>query len=233
MDRRNFVIGAACTGALALAEGLRPRRHVSLLQGSGLDPQIPTSFGRWRVELGNDVIAPKVPGTLEDKLYGEIVTHSYHDALEHLPGMMLLIAYGQSQSDLLQLHRPESCYPAVGFSVSQRNSVSIPLPGAAALPSVAMTAVQGERVEDIVYWARLGEYMPQTAGEQRTDRLKTAVEGYIPDGALVRASAVRRGDQAPNHGAVATFLRDMVMAMAPKNRAVLIGKTRGDALGGR
>jgi len=229
MDRRDFIIAGACTAALATAEYLRPRREVNLLHGSSLEPQIPSAFGNWRVDTGDEVIAPKVPGSLADKLYSAIVSHSYRDTTGRLPSIMLLIAYGQSQSDLLQLHRPESCYPAVGFNITQRNAVSIPLPGAAALPSVAITAVAGPRVEDIVYWARLGEYMPQTAGEQRTDRLKTAIAGYIPDGILVRASALR-GQEAPHHGDVATFLRDLVMAMAPDHRAVLIGQERAQAL---
>jgi EpsI family protein len=232
MDRRDFIIGGLATGALALAEGLRPRRLVNLMTGKSLDPQIPLAFGRWQVEPGEEIITAKVPGGLSDKLYSELVTHSYHDTTGALPSIMLLIAYGQSQSDLLQLHRPESCYPAVGFNISSRKPVSVALPGVAAVPSVALTAETSQRVEDIVYWARLGEYFPQSAGEQRKDRLKTAISGYIPDGVLVRASALRT-QGGPAHGIVVQFLGDLVMAMAAANRAVLIGQERKDALIGK
>ena len=32
---------------------------------------------------------------------------------------MLMIAYGESQSDRLQLHHPEVCYTAQGFRVTR------------------------------------------------------------------------------------------------------------------
>ena len=142
---------------------------------------------------------------------------------------MLLIAYGAAQSDLLQLHRPESCYPAIGFSISNRSLVDIAMPAGVKVPGVHLTATAQERVEDISYWARLGEYLPQTAGDQRQDRLRTALQGYIADGILVRASMIRNGS-APNYAKLDAFLGDLLSSLDPAKRPALIGSARAKAM---
>ena len=142
---------------------------------------------------------------------------------------MLLIAYGASQSDALQLHRPEACYPAVGFSIAARRLSALAVGTTVSIPSVTLTAKAEGRSEDIVYWARLGELLPQTAAEQRSDRLATAMRGYVGDGVLVRASMVRLGEQ-PVYAMLDQFLAEMVVALPPVARPVLIGSTRAAAL---
>ncbi|MEO8723320.1 MAG: exosortase C-terminal domain/associated protein EpsI, partial [Sphingobium sp.] len=138
--------------------------------------------------------------------------------------IMLLIAYGASQSDLLQLHRPETCYPAVGMAITARRFAQIALGARAHLPVVELTAESGGRIEDIVYWTRLGEYLPLTAGEQREDRLKAAMAGYIGDGILVRASILRADDtQPPEWDTVANFLAEMVGRISAPHHKALIG----------
>jgi EpsI family protein len=220
-DRRDFLIGGGCAVALGLAEYLRPRRIVELLGQTRLDTAVPRVVGKWSAEMGGDFVVPQREGSLADRLYSEQVMRNYRlDA--NTPPIMLVIAYGRSQSDDLQLHRPESCYPAVGFSIAERHLIDLPLRPGAALPSVAMTAVAEERVEDIVYWTRVGEYLPQTAGQQRRDRLKTSLDGYIGDGVLVRASMIRPGP-LPEHAQVERFLTAMVSAMQPAVRPAFIG----------
>ncbi|WP_164852732.1 exosortase-associated protein EpsI, V-type [Novosphingobium umbonatum] len=231
MDRRDFLIAGACAAALGGAQALKPRRMVNLLDGPELDPVIPRKFGRWTTDFDTEIVAPKVPGSLEDKLYSEIVSHTFRDTAGKLPSVMLLIAYGRSQSDLLQLHRPESCYPAVGFSISNRKLIDMSLPKGQNLPAVEMTATAGDRVEDIVYWSRLGEFFPQTAGQQRRDRLKAAMQGYVGDGALVRASTLRGADNnTPYFPALQSFFGDLVQGMPNAQRKVLIGTDRAKAL---
>jgi len=231
MDRRDFLIAGAAAAALGGAQALRPRRMVNLLEGPKLNAVIPRSFGTWTTDVDSEIITPKVPGSLEDKLYSEMVSHTYRDTTGKRPSVMLLIAYGRSQSDLLQLHRPEACYPAVGFVISNRELIDLPLSHGQSMPAVEMTASTAERVEDIVYWSRLGEYFPQTAGQQRRDRLKAAMQGYIGDGALVRASTLRGADNnTPYFTALQSFFSDLVQGIAPAQRKVLIGTDRAKAL---
>ena len=68
----------------------------------------------------------------------------------------------------------------------------------------------------------MGNSFPQTAEAQRSEKLKLAFQGYIPDGILVRASHVR-GEDAPKNVDLARFLAEMVGAVHGKDRMALIG----------
>lgn len=229
--RRDFLLGGACVAALGVAEYLRPRQILRLFAADDIGTIIPEGFGTWRPFIGGSVLSPPTEGSLADQLYAETVQRIYHDGSDASP-VMLLVAYGPAQSDLLQLHRPESCYPAFGFAIRERALFAMPARAAAptpAIPAVRLTAALGGRVEDVVYWARLGERLPQTAGEQRTDRLRIAMEGYVADGVLVRASAIRDDSGQPQHARVARFLQDMMAAVPAGQLKALIGTTRAEA----
>lgn len=231
IDRRDALIGLGCALALGAGEALRPQRTLSLRGHGTLESQIPKHFGPWHVEPGGDLVAPRIPGSLADRLYSETVTRIYGTAEQSIPAIMLLIAYGGTQSDMLQLHRPESCYPALGFAIEQRCFTDLPLDRGVAVPAVALTAATSSRTEDIVYWTRLGEYLPRTAGEQRMDRFRTALRGYIGDGVLVRASVIRGSEAPPQFPLLETFLTALVRALPAGRRRVLIGSDRAAAIG--
>lgn len=222
--RRDMLFGAACIAALGCAEALRPRTPLVLMKDMPLSDLVPPDLGDWTVGDSGDIVVPKVPGSLADRLYTDTLTRRYYN-VETRQQIMLLIAYGKAQSDILQLHRPESCYPAVGLPIQNRIEHDIALPGAAAIPAVALTASAGSRTEDILYWTRLGEYLPRSAADQRSDRLKTAMSGIIGDGVLVRASILRWGD-TPAYDVLDGFLADLVEAMPADARAGLIGSVR-------
>ena len=229
-DRREFLIGGVGVGAFGLAEYLKPRRTVRLFTGFTLEQAVPKRFGHWREHPGGNVIAPAAPNSLADRLYSATLTRIYYPADESGPPVMLLIAYGGEQSDLLQLHRPETCYPAVGLAIAQRELGAVPLRGGAQVPSVMLSAVSQERVEDIVYWTRLGEALPRTASEQRSDRLRAAMVGTIGDGILVRASTIRF-DGAPAWPYLTRFLGELVTALPPKARPGFVGSERAGSIG--
>lgn len=232
MHRRDILIGGACVAALGVAEALRPRRIVTLKERPGkLADMIPRRFGDWQSAEGGDIVVPRTPDSLSDQLYGDVLTRMYSpvNALASA-NIMLLVAYGRSQTDALQLHRPESCYPAVGFTISGRRLVDIPLTRNAAIPGVELTAENAGRVEDIIYWSRLGEYLPQTAGDQRRDRLKTAMQGIVPDGILVRCSMTRTGPQ-PRFNELLAFLSGLMTVINPVDRRVMIGTELNRKLG--
>lgn len=227
IDRRDFLIAASCIGALGTAEALRPRRRVNLLGDRDLSAGLPRKFGAWSAQEGGDIVVPQTDGSLAARLYSKQIIRTYARG-DDRPPVMLVIAYGASQSDELQLHRPESCYPAVGFAIRDRRFVTLPIGADATVPAVALRAISSERQEDILYWTRLGEYLPRTAGEQRRTRLATALQGYVGDGVLVRASMVRT--DRPNFDALSDFLRDLVRATQPDIRRVLVGTARSAAV---
>jgi EpsI family protein len=228
--RRDFLIGGACIAALGVAEALRPRTLLTLMPQQALTNLVPKQIGPWVLGEGGDIVVPEIPGSLSDRLYADTLTRLYINTKTGAQ-VMLLIAYGRAQSDILQLHRPESCYPAVGLAIQSRRNDDIALGKGAVIPAVALTAGEGIRMEDIVYWTRLGEYLPRTAGEQRRDRLNTAMDGIVSDGVLVRASTLRMGpDAAPGYGMLNGFLAELVNAIPQASRPGFIGTERARAL---
>ena len=227
--RRDLIAAALCFTGLGAAEWFRPRRLVRLLPvGQTLATMIPSRFGKWGVEENDNVVMPPAEGSLADQLYDELLVRSYSDS-EELPPVVLLATYGVNQSDGLQLHRPESCYPAVGFAIVGRILQQLTIAPGISIPVVWLTAKLADRTEDIVYWTRLGNDLPQSAAEQREARLKAAIAGYTGDGVLVRASVVRTV-VGPQHARVAEMLRDAILAVKPSLRSALVGSGIGDRL---
>jgi EpsI family protein len=228
IDRRQVLFGGACLLSAAAAEGLRPRRRLSLLGGGILEEITPTKFGTWEeVKIGS-VLQPREEGTLSAKLYSQIVGRVYQDRITGT-FVMLALAYGDTQSDLLQLHRPETCYPAFGFTISDLEMTQVEFAGGAVLPTRSMVASAPDRVETVMYWTRLGESIPTSTAEQRIDKFKAAIAGYIPDGLLVRCSTP--GDGRRNELTInSSFLRNLILALAPVRRPAFIGTRLAHAL---
>lgn len=231
IERREFMFAGACAAALGTAEWLRPREMRLLLpENEKLTNVIPMHFGGWDAGGGGDIVLPDMEGSLAAKLYSERVARSYRrTAGNRIQDVMMLIAYGRSQSDVLQLHRPEKCYPATGFAVTASKLFALPIAKGVAVPAVMLTAEMGSRVEDIIYWTRLGELMPQTYNAQRWARFDTALHGFIADGVLARASMIRM-EGVSSFDVLGDFMREMVMGIKPNRRATMIGDTLAQRL---
>ena len=220
IERRQFILGGACLASAASAEWLRPRKQLALLRNSKLESITPTQFGHWKEAYVGQVVQPREEGTLAAKLYSQILGRVYqHERTGD--AVMLALAYGDTQSDLLQLHRPESCYPAFGFQLSQFRETSIGLPGGNRIPSRTLLASSGARTERVTYWTRIGEYLPTSQSEQRVHKLRTALAGFIPDGILVRCSSLTERDS--NIQLNNQFLADLVLAITPEHRPAFVG----------
>jgi EpsI family protein len=222
--RRNLLIGGACVAAAVAGTALKPRREVPLLKGAKLAAVVPAAFGAWTSEDMSDPYAVNGEGTLSAKLYNELVVRQYVNPKSET-AITMLLAYGGRQSDELQLHRPEVCYPAFGYDVTRNEPVSLPVGGSATLPARRLVAEMDGRRESIIYWARMGELLPQDGGQQRKARLEIAMQGIIPDGLLSRFSMA--GDD-PNHewAAISAFVTELIGAVAPGRRNVLVGTER-------
>ena len=233
IDRRELLFGIGCVAAIGTAQALKPRRNVVLLpEGMPLRAAIPTQVGEWSVGPDGDIVIPETPGTLATRLYSDRVARSFRRAGDDGSNdIMMLAAYGGAQSDVLQLHRPEVCYPAIGFSVSGRREGTVPLGAGVVLPIVMLTAQAGGRVEDVVSFPRLGEEFPQDGSAQRGARLRAAMHGFVADGVLLRVSALRHGDE-PRFEMLTAFLHDMIVAAPVSGRPVLVGSGRARALTG-
>jgi EpsI family protein len=220
ISRRDLMLAGMAVGAFGLASALEPRKRLLLLKGTTFEKGLPDRFGDWQAQPTNGLVGPEQAGRLARALYSEIVMRVYGNEVTDAE-VMLLATYGDTQSDLLQLHRPESCYPAVGFTLSMARSVNLALPGGGVIPARRVVAVNAERTESIVYWARMGEALPQTGGEQRMVRLTNAAKGYIPDGSLIRCSALGEPDRA--FPLLDRFIVEMLEATPALLRPALVG----------
>jgi EpsI family protein len=219
MQRRDFLVGGACLFGAAAAQALRPRNRVTLIGSAKLEDITPRNFGRWREVHMGQVIQPRTEGTLAAELYSQMLGRVYQSTSGDY--VMLALAYGDTQSDLLQLHRPETCYPAFGFEISESRLGSLNV-DSARVPTHSLKAKAPDRLENVTYWTRIGEYLPTSQTQQREDKLKIALAGIIPDGILVRASSLG-DDWARSVGLNHDFLRELMLAVDPKELPVFIG----------
>jgi len=219
--RRDFIMGAACLAGAGAAFGLRPRRRLSLLGPRKMEDIVPFAFGAWAGHNVSDLVAPKEEGDLASRLYGERLERIYVNASTGAEVMMLM-AYGDTQSSELQLHRPEICYPAFGYEIKQNEPAHLRLSAVAMLPVRRLVAEASGQRENIVYWTRLGEFLPTTGREQQLDRLKTALGGYVADGVLARFSVIDN-DADEAYQLLAPFIVDLIQAVRPNQRSPLIG----------
>lgn len=218
IGRREILLGGALLGVAAAAHAMRPRAKIDLLGSSQLDRIVPERVGSWRFLSRSGLVVPPAD-QLSSALYAQLLTRTYIS--DDLPSIMLLIAQSPAQDGVLQMHRPEYCYPAGGYALSGRHRQLIQMTTGQTVPATAFTASSPERTEQLLYWTRVGRGLPTTWVEQRLSVAKANVMGYIPDGVLVRASTISNDPAALDM--VVRFLRELVGTMAPRSRQVLVG----------
>jgi EpsI family protein len=219
MRRRDLVLAGLGLVSLGAAEALRPRRRLVLLKGATMSKSLPVQFAGWTAQEST-LVNPAMAGRLARTLYSETVSRTYYDTSGHQ--IMVLVAYGDTQSDLLQLHRPESCYPAVGYTIQSSRMGQVPVGDGASVPVRRVVATKDGVVETIIYWTRLGERLPQSGGEQRTARLKNSMDGYVADGVLVRLSMLGANSDA-SFRALDAFIPVMLHAISRPQLPAFIG----------
>jgi EpsI family protein len=221
LDRRDVLIGGGSLAAAGLSLALKPRRHVSLLGGVPLNEIIPSTIGTWQSTNVSDLLDVKSDDSLMNKLYGQIVERIYKNT-QTQSEIMMLFAYGDTQSNDLQLHRPEVCYPAFGFEIVRSQLISIPLSAGFSLPAKILMAHSPSRDETIVYWSRLGDFLPTNGGEQRLDRLRTTLAGSIADGLLARLSMTNSAE-GEAQTQIQHFIQHLFLTVRPNRLPALVG----------
>lgn len=228
LGRRELLLGLPLLAAAGGALALTPRKRLNLLNGKELEKLVPLNIQGWHVTPSNAVILPEArEGSLSDRLYSQTVSRLYLSETD-LP-VMMVIAYGDTQSDQLQLHRPEVCYSAVGFEISTSQKVEIPVAPPLSLPTRQLVATSNDRTEPILYWTRIGDYLPASGTEQRIMKLRTEMNGYVADGVLVRLSTV--AEPVPETFAtLERFTKAMLEATDPAGLPALVGRPLAAAI---
>ncbi len=179
----------------------------------------------WRLDpVASGMVRPAFEAARRFQMYDQVLERTY----VHPNGqrVMLSVAYGRQQSVGLQMHRPEVCYRAGGFRVSDVTPGTLVLPGAAvplSLPVVRLVAALPERPEPVTYWRLLGD---EPVRDERTLKAKQLVAGLarhgLADGLLVRLSTIDADADAGWHWQE-VFARDLAGALSPQQRLRVLG----------
>jgi EpsI family protein len=213
---------ASClmVGTLLLAFTLRPNDSARTKASTiDLELLVPKQFGQWKHDSQSSSVVNPQAKALLDKIYSQILTRTYVN--ERGERVMLSIAYGSDQRGALQAHKPEACYPAQGFLVTNLASANLITP-LGDLPVNRMMASKGNRFEPVTYWFTVGDQRVQTAMERRVIELKSVVTGQIPDGLLFRVSSLDR-DPKLGYALQDRFVNQLISALPPSGRTRLAG----------
>jgi EpsI family protein len=226
----NIMLGCvAMLAAAALAYFMTPHRLMARTQATfDIEAHIPYAFGDWSQLKGVQAIKPP-PDGLEAQIYNQEVSRAFVDKEGHV--VMFIVAYGESQSDRLQLHHPEVCYTAQGFRVTRPITSRFEWsPSAPPIKLTRLVATREDRVEPISYWMRVGYDVSNSNWSRQALKLQYGLRGWIPDGALFRVSTI---GLKPDLGFQLQdkFVRDLINAVSPETRTFLIGDPSKAMLG--
>jgi EpsI family protein len=220
MNRRHMVMGGALLATAGLAFARQPREIVAPLKKGSLEALVPNMVGPWAFETKSGLVLPP-SDALSDSLYNDIVTRVYY--APQLPPIMLLIAYSNTQNGTLQVHRPEVCYPASGYSLSETEIVAVGKSAGISIPARFFSAESNARTEQVLYWTRIGTELPTSWVSQRSAVIGANLRGTIPDGILVRVSTVA-GESGSALAGLDAFVAAFTKSLTPAARKLLIGR---------
>lgn len=112
--RTGFLVASLMFASAGLAVVMRPTNRISDQGPDRPGHNGSKHLGSWR-EINNfstQVVNPQQKEML-DRFYSQTLSRIYENESGYR--IMLSIAYGGDQTDMMQVHYPESCYPAQGF----------------------------------------------------------------------------------------------------------------------
>jgi EpsI family protein len=192
-----------------------------------LEDMIPTRLGEWQVDTSIVPIPPSPDlQRVLDTTYDQTLARTYRNAKGER--VMLSMAYGRNQHEGMNTHRPEICYPGQGFSITQQGARGALLLGSHPIQVTRLVTALGARNEPITYWLIVGDQVTFFGSSHKWVTLGYGLRGQIPDGLLVRVSSI---DPQNDHAFAVhqTFVIDMLNAMQPEARQLLVGNVRGPA----
>lgn len=218
---RNVLLLLLMAATSALAVVLKPTDRIAdhgpAVQ---LESMIPRQFGNWRQEerFSAQMVDPQQKEMI-DKLYSQTLSRSYVNEAGYL--IMLSIAYGGDQRDSMQVHKPEICYPAQGFSLLNEEKGTLGT-GSGKIPVVRIVASMGSRREPVTYWTTIGDRLVKGGFEKKLIEISYGLTGRIPDGLLFRVSSIDSSDTTA-FAMQEKFVNQLLEVSSPETRKRLAG----------
>ncbi|MFZ5707011.1 MAG: exosortase-associated protein EpsI, V-type [Pseudomonadota bacterium] len=221
VTRRSMIAGGLLAATAAIANSRRPDEPFRMLPGKPkLNPLFPLKVGDWEYQTSSGLVLPP-PDQLSDRLYNAIITR-YYASPTGLP-VMMLVAYNGVQDGMLQVHRPEVCYPAAGYRIEEERIVPLDAGRGVRVPGHYLATRSVSRFEQLIYWTRIGNDFPTEWWQQHWAVAKENLKGRVPDGVLIRFSTAAPDDQV----AIATlkrFIEPLFAELGPTARRLLFGE---------
>jgi EpsI family protein len=212
-----------------LANVLAPRELLARTSAPhDLSRIIPLQFAAWTYVPSIGLVTPAVKEERDlDRspwdIYSQVVGRGYRDGNGNI--VMLVVAYGPVQDSRLKAHRPELCYVAAGFRISNKSEATVPyLDGTRTLTLTRLIAERESRLEPISYWMRVGSEISHGVVDRQLIRLKYGLRGIVPDGALIRVSSIGLAPEA-SFALQDQFIRDLLAAIPPEDLPFFTGRT--------
>jgi EpsI family protein len=219
--RKALIVAASMAAAAALAQVGVPTEKIADRWTTDLPTMFPAAFTDWRVDESIPVVlpAPDVQASL-NRIYNQVLARTY---VNRRTGerVMLSVAYGGDQSDGMQAHLPEVCYPSQGFELYGKRQATLMLDGRT-IPAQRIRTRMGARHEPVTYWLTLGETVAATRTDRKIQQMRYGLRGLIPDGMLVRVSTIDR-DAEHAFAVQDDFLRALAVAIPEAQRARVLG----------
>ncbi|MEY4750083.1 MAG: EpsI family protein [Pseudomonadota bacterium] len=185
------------------------------------DAAIPTKFGDWQLDTraSAGIVDPQRQALLE-KIYAQTLSRTYVNTKGER--IMLSIAYGDDQRDGTQVHYPEICYPAQGFTLLGERKDRLKGDGLNLPVKRIETRLGEQRYEPVTYWTVIGDTATLGGVNKKLIELTYTLKGYIPDGLLFRVSSISK-DPATAYSAQDQFTRELLRATSAETRTRLSG----------
>lgn len=220
------IAAAICAAMMACAAGaavaLAPTAMLAnVLKRPPLSSQIVESFGDWQLDKSgvSAVVNPQAQAVL-DKIYSDIASLTYVNRDGYR--IMLSIAYGRDQRDAMQLHYPEVCYPAQGFTVQSNHVARLDTALGAIDVRRLVTDLGGRRPEPVTYWTTVGNKAVLGGLDKKFAEMSYGFAGIVPDGLLFRVSSIDP-DTARAFTRQEAFVREFLAASTPAAQARFAG----------
>lgn len=218
-SRRQLLFGSLLVSASAAGFALKPGHPVDRLAKGALAASIPLTIGQWSVRPADNFVLP--PEEVDPlKVYDEVLTRAYVNKAGAT--LMLLIAYGGGQTGVFQIHRPEACYPANGFSLGTRRTVEVLVRNGQEVTSGFFTAAAYRRTEQLLYWTRIANWFPANWLQENIAVVRSNFAGQVPDGAIVRMSIISP-DEDQSLALLKAFALELTQSAGPVGRQVMLG----------
>ncbi|WP_453996603.1 exosortase-associated protein EpsI, V-type [Bradyrhizobium guangdongense] len=229
LSRIHFVLASvAIAGSAVMANVLAPRELMARTSAApSLETVIPRQFGTWKIVPEISPVQPVDPEAYVQpdpqsaKVYSQEVGRGYSDGQGHI--VMLMVAYGPVQNYRLKAHRPEICYTANGFRISDKVDAPVSFrDGASPILATRLIAERESRYEPVTYWIRIGNDVTNGVVSYQLSRLKYGLRGLIPDGALIRVSTIGLPREA-SFQLQDQFIHDLLSAVPPQELRFFTG----------